>query len=587
MSPSPATHSPLNPGAQARCQRLSTVLASTALVIGAIGAAGWILGIDTFKRCHSTFVSMKFNTAVSLILAAAGLLLQRCESVQGWQRRIAQLMASISVAIGAVTLLEHVLGWDPGIDQFFFHESAAEAGRSFPGRTGVVSCLGLILLGIALLFLDERLFGRYISGVLALTTAICVLLVSLNYFYGVEQFETIAKYATIAPHTVVAFVCLSIAIMLSRPRHGTVATLCGVDFGSAVARRMLLPAILLPIVFGWLCILGHRAGLYGAGFGMAVFVLSLVVIFTGLIGWTAAWLNRAHESLLASERALRLSEEKFAVLFHKAPFAVGLQRFGDSIFVDVNEAFLRMFGLPKEKVVGKTDIDINMIPDPQERANVLMELQAGGGVLRQREIRMGARDGRDYVVLINADIVQIAGEMYLLATSEDITKRKRAEEALQKAKAQLQEHATNLEQTVAERTAELKETNEQLEAFVYSIAHDLRAPLRAMQGYSQILLEELAGKLPETEQKFLNKIHRSAAYMDRMILDLLAFGRTARTAIELHSVDVQKIWDAVCFQCAGEIEQTRAQIETVKPLPTVRAHEATLTQVLANLLSNA
>ncbi len=288
-----------------------------------------------------------------------------------------------------------------------------------------------------------------------------------------------------------------------------------------------------------------------------------------------------------AQESLRRSEEKFSVLFEKAPFAVAVSRFKDSVFIDVNEEFLRMLGFAKEEVLGKTDVDINMIPDPNERAAVLMELQASGGKLRQREIRMRSKDGRNYVVLINADIVQIAGEMHLLATCEDITERKQSEEALQRAKAQLQEHATNLEQTVAERTAELKETNEQLEAFVYSIAHDLRAPLRAMQGYAHILLEDLAGKLPETDQKFLSNIHHSAEYMDRMILDLLAFGRTARTDIELRSVDVQKIWDAARFQCADQIEQTGAHIETVKPLPTVRAHDATLTQVLANLLSNA
>ncbi len=296
MSVPAPTHAPLDPGAQAKCQRLCTVLASTALVIGAIGFVGWVLGIDTFKRCHPAFVAMKFNATVGLILAAGALLLQRCESVQGWQRQTARLMAAFIVVLGVVTSLEHIIGWDAGIDQLFFRESEAEAGQSFPGRTGIGSCAGLILIGIGLLVLDKSWCGKYCSGFLALTAGIFISLVGLAYFYGVEQFEPIAKYATIAPHTVVAFVCLSVAIMLSRPERGITATLCGSDFGSAVARRTLLPAILVPIVFGWLCVLGHRAGFYGVGFGMALFTLSLVVVFTGLIWWTAVWLNRAQES---------------------------------------------------------------------------------------------------------------------------------------------------------------------------------------------------------------------------------------------------------------------------------------------------
>jgi PAS domain S-box-containing protein len=158
---------------------------------------------------------------------------------------------------------------------------------------------------------------------------------------------------------------------------------------------------------------------------------------------------------------------------------------------------------------------------------------------------------------------------------------------LAEAQAKLRNHARNLQHAVAERTRDLQAANEQLEAFVYSIAHDLRSPLRTVVGYSQVLQDDYAEQLEETPRNLLKRIHYSAEFMDKLLLDLLAFGRAARAQIDLGPVDVQKAWDAALFQCSSQIEQSQAFVEATQPLPMVIAHEATLGQCLANLLSNA
>ena len=152
---------------------------------------------------------------------------------------------------------------------------------------------------------------------------------------------------------------------------------------------------------------------------------------------------------------------------------------------------------------------------------------------------------------------------------------------------QKKEAAEHLERTVAERTADLRATNEQLEAFIYSIAHDLRAPVRAMTGYAQMLIDDYAGALDETGQHMLKRIGTSSEFMDRLLVDLLAYGRTARIELEFSPVEVQAVWASAQQQCAIQIEQTHARVETIGPLPRVLAHEGTLTQILANLLNNA
>src|SRR5690606_11020357 len=109
-------------------------------------------------------------------------------------------------------------------------------------------------------------------------------------------------------------------------------------------------------------------------------------------------------------------------------------------------------------------------------------------------------------------------------------------------------------------------------------AHDLRNPLRTMIGYSQLLMDDHSEGLHGTAQHLLNRIQGSAEFMDKLLLDLLAFGRAARAEIELTPVDVRKAWDAAIFQNSTQIEQTGAQIETADGLPIVLAHEAPLGQ---------
>ena len=169
----------------------------------------------------------------------------------------------------------------------------------------------------------------------------------------------------------------------------------------------------------------------------------------------------------------------------------------------------------------------------------------------------------------------------------EIGERKQAEEALRGAQAELMDRAGQLEGLVVERTAELTGTNKQLEAFVYSIAHDLRAPLRAMQGFSAILVEEADPSLSETNQDYARRINKSSQFMDAMLIDLLTFSRVSQQRVELIPVDLATTVDSVLSRLQTEIQEESARVESIGPWPRVQAHELTLTQVIFNLVSNA
>jgi signal transduction histidine kinase len=169
----------------------------------------------------------------------------------------------------------------------------------------------------------------------------------------------------------------------------------------------------------------------------------------------------------------------------------------------------------------------------------------------------------------------------------EIRQRKRAEEALRLTQAQLTDRAGHLEGLVAERTAELRAINQQLEAFVYSIAHDLRAPLRAMQGFSTMLVKEAGAALNETSKEHAGRISKSAQTMDALLMDLLAFSRISQQRVKLTAVKLQTVVESVLSSLQIDIQKKKARVDICGPWPDVLAHEATLAQVLFNLLSNA
>ena len=157
---------------------------------------------------------------------------------------------------------------------------------------------------------------------------------------------------------------------------------------------------------------------------------------------------------------------------------------------------------------------------------------------------------------------------------------------LAKAREDLQQHAANLEKTVAERTEKLNETVQELEAFSYSIAHDMRAPLRAMRGFSRILAEEHSAGLEDEGKSYLERIGTSADRLDQLIQDVLNYTRVVRSDIPLSPVNTEKLLQDI-IESYPNLQRPDLKIEIVKPLPVVQGNAAALTQVFSNLLGNA
>jgi PAS domain S-box-containing protein len=553
-------------------KRISSVFALVACCIGAAALAGWILNIQVLKQIHPALVNMKANTAVCLMLAALSLLLLREESASGMPRHIAQLCAAVITLVGLLTLSEHLFHWDAGIDQLLFHETATEAGQSFPGRMGVAASLNFTFVGMAVLFLDAKPFGKnWPAHSLALAATMVTSLVFLYYFFGVEAFEPIAMYATIALHTVVAFLCLCAGILFMRADRGIMAVLLSDSAGSTVARRMLPFTVLVPLVLGWLRVVGQRAGYYGTGFGSAALVMAFVLLLLALISWTATVLNRADAQRRQAGESLRESEEVLRTVTTEA--RVGLVMINkERRYLFANQTYADLLGLPSADVVGKRVADV-IGPLYEQAAPHLDRAFAGEHVHYELRIPVHPKTGveRFYDVVYEARTDK-PNNPHIVVVVTDITERKQVQ--------------TMLEKAVEERTARLRETVQELEAFSYSVAHDLRAPLRAMQGFADILVSEHGPQLGADVQRFLDRIARAAGRMDNLIQDVLNYSRIVRADLPLEPVDMGQLLHGI-VDTYPMLAAEKAEIVIKGEFPVVLGNEAMLTQVFSNLLGNA
>jgi len=165
----------------------------------------------------------------------------------------------------------------------------------------------------------------------------------------------------------------------------------------------------------------------------------------------------------------------------------------------------------------------------------------------------------------------------------EIARRQRIEQELEAAKQALRDYAHKLEEQVAERTGKLTETIKSLEGFCYTIAHDLRTPIRAMQGYASVLVDECTMSARALE--YTQKIGDAACRMDQLVQDLLTYGRLTHEPVALSSVDVELVVDQLLTHIHDEAQEARVSV--LRPLPKVLAQSTILSQALGNLLRNA
>lgn len=222
-------------------------------------------------------------------------------------------------------------------------------------------------------------------------------------------------------------------------------------------------------------------------------------------------------------------------------------------------------------------------PDERDQVTQMVDgFIAGGQGEYTLEYRIRTSDG-NYIWIEDRTVVQRddeGGVLHLAGLATDITERRCAEDEVRALNAEL-------EARVAQRTAQLAALNQELETFAYSVSHDLKAPLRGIDGYSHLLLEDHSDRLDDEGRLFISHIRTGVRQMARLIDDLLAYSRVERRTLQRTAVNLQDMVRGILAERRAELEQGPAQIVLEVPPLRVQADPEGLSQVLRNLIDNA
>jgi two-component sensor histidine kinase len=289
-----------------RSEVLRTSLCAVLILLGLAVIIGWKLDIDRLKSLAPGFSTMKFNTAIELVLTGVGVWLA------GYDRRVIRYASAaigiIIVAFALMTAAEYVLHADWGIDQLFVTDAGTLRGSGYPGRMSILTATAMTLLGTAiiLLALATRRAEVIAAHCLAMLAGALSVLAVGGYAFGAEAFWGIGPYTFIALHTAFGIVAAAAATLMTRAREGWLQPYVDSPAALALLMRVLPLFLVVPLALGLLIMLGAGIGAYNAPFGFALFIplTSAAMILSAL--WVAGRQRDAEQVRLQYERHLQL-----------------------------------------------------------------------------------------------------------------------------------------------------------------------------------------------------------------------------------------------------------------------------------------
>ena len=557
-------------------KNLSLLLSLLVFAASTVVLAGWLLHIPILTTWGPSLVAMKFNTAVGFMIAAVSLLLLLRDQMS-FPYVLGKILAGIVTTIGLVTLSEFLLGTDWGIDTLFVAAQQIESNNPFPSRMSPISALCLSIIGLSLLLIDTRRQSRVNPSEILAAISLAVSLVGLlGYLYSVHALYRIGIYSSMALHTASASVLMAIAIPLARPTRGLPALVAGTTTGARLARRLLPIAIIVPVLLGWLRVLGERAGFYESPFGTGMFATILVAFLVALIWGTGVVVDSGERKQQLAEETLRRTMEFDEAVVSN--IGEGLYTVDDNgLVTSMNPAAEKLFGWTLKELRGKKMHDVTHYkhpdgsPFPADQCPGLKVLREGKTLIDHEDVFI-RKDGTFFDVIYSSSPLKSDGNVSgLVVVFRDVTERKHAENVLLMAK------------------LEADDANRAKDQFLAMLSHELRTPLTPVLMTASALEGDRTIATDLRDQ--LGMIRRNIELEARLIDDLLDVTRIARGKLELREeiVDVHAVIDHALTISNPDLAAKKLNV--TKKLDATEHHcrgdGARLQEVFWNILRNA
>ena len=287
--------------------------------------------------------------------------------------------------------------------------------------------------------------------------------------------------------------------------------------------------------------------------------------------------------LVAANQSLRESELRYRTIVEHAPEAIVVLDLESDRFVDLNRNAEKLFSMTREELlrVGPVEVSPQFQPDgrPSKLAAKVELQKALDGRIPRFEWSHRDSCGREIPCEISLVRLPVSGRALVRGSILDISERKQAIDEIQRLNAEL-------ELRVKQRTAQLEAANRDLESFTYSVSHDLRAPLRHVDGFSRILVDEFGAQLPPGALGHIDRVRKATAHMGHLVDDLLNLARVGRGALKMAPTDLNRL---VAETIAGLETDARGRAVDwrIGRLSPVECDPGLMRQVFSNLLANA
>jgi len=377
------------------------------------------------KSIHPSFVTMKTNTAIAFLLSGISLLFLSTEqNIERW-KLFTNIFSLLVIFIGMFSLLEYIFKIDLGIDQFLFKESPGAIGTSQLGRMAPNTAVSFIAVGLSLILMNVKSIRIFsLAQIFAVIVALISWAALLGYVYGIPESYGAADYTKMALHTSITFIFVSVGILFLKPHQGLLAIFIREEKSSTLMRRLLLSAIFLPALFGWLRWKGETEGVYSTALGMIIMVIGTTLIMSITILWIASALNRSE----AERDKVEVQLKKLSLAVEQSPdYVVITDKNGNIEYV--NPKFTEVTGYTREEVVGKNPRILKSGKMPHDIYGDLWNTITSGkewhGELLNRK-----KNGEYYWERISlSPILDAQGQItHFVAVNEDITERKKIEQ---------------------------------------------------------------------------------------------------------------------------------------------------------------
>jgi len=521
---------------------------------------GWLLRLEALQNLIPGHISMHFNTAVCFVLLSAALLIHNRNRYKGGHR-VSTILSAIVLLVGVTTFSQQLLHNDFGIDYVFFRN---HQNPFYPGRVSPLTALGLSLMSVATIGINTTrqrfiMLCQYIFHAITIIAFIII----IGYIYDVPALYNLSYFTIMAFHTALAFLLLSASASLINPSVGITGIFTGNRMGNVMARRLFSQILVAVLLIGYLRILSHRYHWLSAEVGIALLIVSFILVSLFLIWKKANILNQLELNMEIAQENLRIGVES-------APYALILSDEAGKI-TQVNFETEKLYGYRNDELIGK-NIELIIPKELQDHYR-----HDGGSFFKSPDVISKGMDDNVHAVRKNGSTFPVEivltpitthNGVSVLASVIDVTCRK-ANEVI-----------------ITNQVRELQLKNQELEHFNYIASHDLQEPLRTVSNYIMLLEEDYPEQINDEIRMHLGTMNSAVSRMSQLVRSLLDYGRLGKNK-KLSLTNCDTLVHNVIADLNGLIKKNHATITITNDMPTLYAYETEMRQLFQNLINNA